>query len=124
MFPPGLANLKRNLGMGSIPLKSIVIFIQAQRAVELSTTGSRCRSESAGTDSTVRSNLYLANRIPTDDPIYCVTCDRYAWALRKSEYSMLDSSSWMGYGSLWYYRYYSRFGQNQSSWPSMETRKV
>ena len=34
MFPLGLANLKRNPGMGSIPLKSLVIFKQTQRAVE------------------------------------------------------------------------------------------
>ena len=37
MFPSGLANLKRNPGVGSIPLKSIVIFKLAQRVVELST---------------------------------------------------------------------------------------
>ena len=40
MFPPGLANLKQNLGknsgVGSIPLEFIAIFKQAQRAVELS----------------------------------------------------------------------------------------
>ena len=40
VFPQWLANLKRNLdenpGMGLIPLKSIVIFKQAQRIVELS----------------------------------------------------------------------------------------
>ena len=36
MFPLGLANLKRNPGMGSIPLKSRVIFKQAQRSVEQS----------------------------------------------------------------------------------------
>ena len=39
-LPPGLANLKQNSdenpGVGSIPLKSILIFKQAQRAVELS----------------------------------------------------------------------------------------
>ena len=40
VFPLGQANLRRNpgenLGVGLIPLKSIVIFKQAQRAVELS----------------------------------------------------------------------------------------
>ena len=70
-----LSNLKRNPdekpGLGSIPLKSIVIFKQAQRAVELSNrTGSRSRSESAGIKSTVRSYLYPVNRTQTDDPIY------------------------------------------------------
>ena len=75
VFPPVLVNLKRNPGenpgVGSIPLKSIVIFKKAQRAVELSIrTGSRSRSESAGINSTVRSYLYPVNRTPTDDPIY------------------------------------------------------
>ena len=37
MFSSGLDNLKRNPGVDSIPLKSIEIFKQAQRAVELST---------------------------------------------------------------------------------------
>ena len=40
MLPSGLANLKRNpgknSGVGSIPLKSILIYKKAQRAVELS----------------------------------------------------------------------------------------
>ena len=71
VFPPGLPNLKRNPGVGSIPLKSIVIFKQPQRAFELSNrTGSWSRLESAGTKSNVRSYLYPVNRIPTDDPIY------------------------------------------------------
>ena len=73
VFPLVLANLKRNPGenpgVGSIPLKSIVIFKQAQRAVELSIrTGSRSRSESAGINSTVRSYLHPVNRTPTDFP--------------------------------------------------------
>ena len=74
MFLSGLANLKRNPGenpsMGSIPLMSILIFKLAQRAVELSATSFRSRSESAGINSTVRCYLYPVNRTPTDDPIY------------------------------------------------------
>ena len=73
VLPSGLANLKRNPGenpeVGSIPFKSIMIFKQTQRAVELSTTGSRIRSKSAGTNSTVRGDLYPVKRMPTDDPI-------------------------------------------------------
>ena len=51
MFPPGLENLNRNPGeshgVGSIPLKSIVIFKRVQRTAEMSfRTGSRSRSES------------------------------------------------------------------------------
>ena len=57
VFPPGLANLKRNPGTGLIHLKFIVIFKQVQSAVELSyRTGSWSRSESAGTNSTVKSS--------------------------------------------------------------------
>ena len=68
--PPGRANLKRNPGVGSIPLKSIVIFKQAQRAVELPfRADSRSKSESAGTNNTVRSYLYPVNRTLTYDPI-------------------------------------------------------
>ena len=75
VFPSGLANLKRNPGenpgVNSIPLKSIVTFKQAQSSVELSFwAGSRSRSESAGTNSTIRSCLYPVNRTLTDDPIY------------------------------------------------------
>ena len=75
MFPSKLANLRRNPGenpgLGSIPLKFIVIFKQAQRAVELSNkAGSRSRPESTGTNSTIRSYLYPIYRTPTDDPIY------------------------------------------------------
>ena len=75
MFPSGLADLKRNLGknfgVDLIPLKSKVIFKQAQRAVEWSKmVGSRNRSESAGINSIVRSYLYPVNRTPTDDPMY------------------------------------------------------
>ena len=71
MFPTGLANLKRNPGVGSIPLKFIVIFKKAKRAVELSNrAGPRSRSESAGANITVRSYPYPVNRTPTDDPIY------------------------------------------------------
>ena len=75
MFPSGLADLKRNpdqnFGVGSIPLKSKVIFKQAQRAIELSkSVGSKNRSESAGINSIIRSYLYPVNRTSTDDPIY------------------------------------------------------
>ena len=75
VFPPGLTNLKRipneNPGVGSIPINSIAIFKQTQRAVELSNrAGSRNRSESAGINSTVRSYPYLINRTPTDDQKY------------------------------------------------------
>ena len=70
VFSSGLANMKRKIGVGSIPLKSIVFFKQAQRAVGLSRTGSRSRSESAGTNSIVRSFLYLLIGSPIDDPIY------------------------------------------------------
>ena len=61
-FLVGLANLKRNPDISSISFKSIVTFKQAQRDVELYMTGSRSRSESAGTNSTVRSYLYSVNR--------------------------------------------------------------
>ena len=75
MFQSRHANLKRNPyenpGVDSIPLKSIVIFKQAQIIVELShRAGSRSRSESAGTNSTVRSYMYQVDRTQTDDPIY------------------------------------------------------
>ena len=75
VFPSGLANLKRNPGenfvVGLIPLKSIVIFKQAQITAELSfRADSWSRSESAGINSTVRSYLYLVNRTPIDDPVY------------------------------------------------------
>ena len=71
MFQSGIVNLKRNPGVGSIPQKFIVIFKQAQGAVELSNrTGSRSRSKSADINSTVRSYLYPVNRTPTDDLIY------------------------------------------------------
>ena len=75
VFLSGLAKLKRNpgenLGMCLIPLKSIMIFKQVKRTVELSIrTGSQCRSESASMNSTVRGYLYPINRTPTDDPIY------------------------------------------------------
>ena len=60
-----------NPGIGSIPFKSIVIFKQTQRSVELSNrTGPRSRPESAGPNGTVRSYLYLVNRTPTDYPTY------------------------------------------------------
>ena len=75
MLPSGLADLKRNpcenFDVGSISLKSKVIFEQVQRAIELSkSVDSRNRSESAEINSIVRSYLYPVNRTPTDDPIY------------------------------------------------------
>ena len=75
MFPLELENLKRNpsenSGVGLITLKSLVIFKQAQRAVELSNrTDSRSRLESDGINSTVRSYSYLINITPIDDPVY------------------------------------------------------
>ena len=70
VFPPKLANLKRNPGVCLITLKFIVIFKQTQRAVELSNrTDSRSRLESDGINSTVRSYPYLINKTPIDDPV-------------------------------------------------------
>ena len=73
-FSQGLANWKRNPnenpGVGLILLKSIMIFKQAQRSVELSDkTSSRSGSKSAVANSTVRDYLYPVNRTPIDDPI-------------------------------------------------------
>ena len=62
MFPPGLANLKRNPdenpGVDLIPLKSVVFFKQTRRAVQLPIwAGSRSRSESDGINMTKEMDL-------------------------------------------------------------------
>ena len=70
VFPLGLANLRRNPGVSSIPLKSTDLQTSPNKCWIVYWKGSRSRSESAGINSTVRSYLYPVHRTPTDDSIY------------------------------------------------------
>ena len=63
-------NPDENPGVGSIPLKSIVIFKQPNRPLNCwIRTDSRSGSEFAVINSTVKSYMYPVNRTPTDDHI-------------------------------------------------------
>ena len=47
-------------------------------------------------------------------PHFIRTSDRYVWAWRKFEHSILESGSWVGYGSLCYPRV-----TQQQIWPEL-----